>query len=324
MAAPPSIKIKRPASVLVSDFFEQNQESLRLRLAGSDAGLSRRILEPSVNRPGLALSGFFTYFAYKRVQVIGNSELSFLAGLKPELARTRFSQLCSQDIPCIVVARGRSIPPELVEIANAAGITILHTSMVTMKFLNAATIRLEWMFAPTTLVHGCLVDVQGIGVLVQGDSGSGKSEAVIGLLQRGASLVADDVVRLRLIEEREVMGSAPDTTRSMIEIRGLGILNVAALFGVGSVRMNKRVDLVVRLVTGQATNDLERIGAAEHTEPLMGLPVATVELPVAPGRDVAGLIELAALNYKLRAFGYNSAVDFDQRLLKKIADGQLS
>lgn len=323
MAAPPPVKIKRPASVLVNDFFEQNQESLRLRLAGSDAGLGRRILEPSVNRPGLALSGFFTYFAYKRVQVIGNSELSFLAGLKPELARQRFSQLCSQDIPCIVVARGRSIPPDMIEIANEAGISILHTSMVTMKFLNAATIRLEWMFAPTTLLHGCLVDVQGIGVLVQGDSGSGKSEAVIGLLQRGASLVADDVVRLRLIEEREVVGSAPDTTRSMIEIRGLGILNVAALFGVGSVRMSKRVDLVVRLVTGQAANDMERVGAADRAEPLMGLPVATVELPVAPGRDVAGLIELAALNYKLRAYGYNSAVDFDQRLLKKIADGQL-
>ena len=323
MASGPPVRIKRPASVLVSDFFEQNQEGLRLRLAGSDVGMSRRILEPSVNRPGLALSGFFTYFAYKRVQVVGNSELSFLAGLKPELARARFSQLCSQDIPCIVVARGRSIPGEMVEIANEAGISLLHTSMVTMKFLNAATIRLEWMFAPTTLVHGCLVDVQGIGVLVQGDSGSGKSEAVIGLLQRGASLVADDVVRLRLIEEREVVGSAPDTTRSMIEIRGLGILNVAALFGVGSVRMNKRVDLVVRLVTGQATNDLERVGAGERTEPVMGLPISTVELPVAPGRDVAGLIELAALNYKLRAFGYNSAVDFDQRLLKKIADGPL-
>lgn len=317
------VKIKRPAAVSVRDFFEQHEAALKLRLVGSDEGLARRILEPSVNRPGLALSGFFTYFAYKRIQVIGNSEISFLQGLKPELARTRFSQLCSQDIPCIVVARGRAIPGDLVEIANEAGISILHTNMVTMKFLNAATIKLEWMFAPTSLVHGCLVDVQGIGVMVQGDSGSGKSEAVIGLLQRGGSLVADDVVRLRLIEDREVVGTAPDTTRSMIEIRGLGILNVAALFGVGSVRMSKRVDMVVRLVTGQATNDLERVGMGERQEPLMGLPVTTVDLPVAPGRDVAGLIELAALNYKLRAFGYNSAVDFDQRLLKKIADGQL-
>jgi HPr kinase/phosphorylase len=322
MAGPPPVRIKRPASVLVRDFFESNEESLKLRLVGSDAGLSRRIIEPSVNRPGLALSGFFTYFAYKRVQVIGNSELSFLQGLEPSLARTRFSQLCSQDIPCIVVARGRMIGADLVEIANEAGISILHTSMITMKFLNAATIKLEWLFAPTCLVHGCLVDVQGVGVLVQGDSGSGKSEAVIGLLQRGASLVADDVVRLRMVEEREIVGTAPDTTRNMIEIRGLGILNVAALFGVGAVRMSKRVDLVVKLVTGQAVADMERVGVCDRRDPLMGLPVSTVDIPVAPGRDVAGLIELAALNHKLRAFGYNSAVDFDQRLLKKIADRQ--
>lgn len=309
--------------MLVREFFEQNEKQLKLRLVGSDEGLARRIMEPSVNRPGLALSGFFTYFAYKRIQVIGNSELSFLQGLKPELARQRISQLCSQDIPCIVVARGRSVPEDLVEIANSTGISILQTSMVTMKFLNTATIRLDWLFAPTTTVHGCLVDVQGIGVLIQGDSGCGKSESVIGLLQRGASLVADDVVRLRLIEEREIVGTAPETTRNMIEIRGLGILNVAALFGVGSVRLSKRIDLIVRLVTGQATVDLERVGMGERQEPLIGLPVSTVELPVAPGRDVAGLIELAALNYKLRVFGYNSAVDFDQRLLKKIADGQL-
>ena len=323
MPGGPPIKIKRPASASVRDFFEQNEEGLKLRLVGSDVGFSRKIIEPSVNRPGLALSGFFTYFAYKRVQVIGNSEMSFLHGLQPELMKERFRQLCAQDIPCIVVARGRFIPSDLVQIANEAGISILHTSMVTMKFLNAATIRLEWMFAPTTLVHGCLVDVQGIGVLVQGDSGSGKSEAVIGLLQRGASLVADDVVRLRLFEDRELVGTSPEQTRNMIEIRGLGILNVAALFGVGSVRLSKRVDLVVRLVTGQATADLERVGAGESKEPLMGLPVTTVDLPVAPGRDVASLIELAALKFKLRGFVYTSAVDFDQRFLKKIADGQL-
>ncbi|MCB1226423.1 MAG: HPr(Ser) kinase/phosphatase [Verrucomicrobiales bacterium] len=319
----PPVKIKRPASVLVRDFFEHNQEDLKLRMVGTDDGLSRRILEPSVNRPGLALSGFFTYFAYKRVQVIGNSELSFLGGLKPELARQRFSQLCSQDIPCIVLARGRMIPQDLIEIANEAGITVMQTSMITMKFINQATIKLDYHFAPMTLIHACLVDVQGIGVLVQGDSGTGKSEAVIGLLQRGCSLVADDVVRLRLIEERDVVGSAPETTQNMIEIRGLGILNVAALFGVGAVRLTKRVDLVVRLRAGIETSELERVGMGERKVPLMGIDTPTVEIPVAPGRDVASLIELAALNYKLKAFGYNSAVDFDQRLLKKMADRQL-
>ena len=290
---------------------------------GSDAGYTRKINEPSVNRPGLALSGFFTYFAYKRVQVIGNSEHSFLEGLDPKLRAARFSQLCSWDIPCIVVARGHRIEDDLIEIANSAGISVFQTSMMTMKFLNAATIKLEWAFAPTLLVHGCLVDVQGLGVLIQGDSGCGKSESVIGLLQRGASLVADDAVRLRLIEDREVIGSAPDITRGMIEIRGLGILNVAALFGVSAVRLSKRLDLIVELVRGAKTEDLERVGDNSETREIMGLKIGRVSLPVEPGRDVAGLIELAAINFKLRTFGYNSAIEFDQRLLKKMTDDQL-
>jgi HPr kinase/phosphorylase len=160
-------------------------------------------------------------------------------------------------------------------------------------------------------------------VLIQGESGSGKSESVIGLLQRGASLVADDAVRLRRVEDREIVGSAPEITRNMIEIRGLGILNIAALFGVGAVRLSKRLDLIVSLVQIQDSAELERVGMGETQEDVMGLPIVKVQLPVAPGRDVAGLIELAALNYKLRLFGYNSAVEFDQRLLKKMADDQL-
>lgn len=320
---PPPPKVKRPSSVTVGEFFQLNEKALKLRLIGSDVGFTRKISEPSVNRPGLALSGFFTYFAYKRVQVIGNSEHSFLEGLEPRLRAARFSQLCSWDIPCIIVARGHRISDDLVEIANAAGISIFQTSMVTMKFLNVATIKLEWTFAPSLLVHGCMVDVQGIGVLIQGDSGCGKSESVIGLLQRGGSLVADDAVRLRLVEDREIIGSAPDLTRGMIEIRGLGILNVAALFGVGAVRLSKRLDFIVELVRGSRTEDLERVGVTTDTREVMGLKVERVALPVEPGRDVAGLIELAAMNYKLRAFGHNSAVEFDQRLLKKMSDDQL-
>jgi HPr kinase/phosphorylase len=168
-----------------------------------------------------------------------------------------------------------------------------------------------------------MVDVQGIGTLIQGKSGCGKSESVIGLLQRGASLVADDAVRMRLIEDREIVASAPEITRNMIEIRGLGILNVAALFGVGAVRLSKRLDLMVNLVHVAESEELERVGAAQQSVDIMGLPIAKVDIPVAPGRDVAGLIELAALNYKLRTFGYNSAVEFDQSLLKKMADDQL-
>jgi len=319
----PTQRVKKPSSITVGDFFQTNREELRLRLIGKDVGFARKISEPSVNRPGLLLAGFDTYFAYKRVQVFGNSEHSYLEGLEPSLRASRFSKLCTQEIPCIVIARGHRIEDELVEIANAAGISVFQTSMATMKFLNAATIRLEWAFSSSQSLHGCMVDVQGIGVLVEGESGSGKSESVIGLLQRGAALVADDVVKLRVVEDREIIATAPENLRGMIEIRGLGVLNVTALFGVGALRLSKRLDLIVTLVHGQKTEDLERVGTSTAVREVMGLEIAHVTLPLAPGRDVAGLIELAAMNYKLRAFGYNSAVEFDQRLLQKITNNQL-
>jgi HPr kinase/phosphorylase len=322
MAGGPPVKIKRPASVLVKDFFDQNQELLKLRLVGSDEGLSRRIMEPSVNRPGLALNGFFTYFAYKRIQVIGNSEISFLQGLEPSLARTRISQLCSQDIPCVVVARGRSIPPDLVEIANEAGISILQTSMVTMKFLNAATIRLEWMFAPTCLVHGCLVDVQGIGVMVQGDSGSGKSEAVIGLLQRGASLVADDVVELYHITPQTLEARCPEMLKDFLEVRGLGMLNIRTIFGETAVRTRKNLKLIVQLerpVQGQVPG-LERLPLHATTDEIMGVAIRKVQLPVAAGRNLAVLVEAAVRNYVLQLRGIDSTQDFIRRQEQHLGD----
>jgi HPr kinase/phosphorylase len=307
----------------VGDFYLHEREPLRMKLVGEDAGMKRRIQEPSVNRPGLALAGFFDYFAYKRVQVLGNSELSYLDELSKATRAQRLASLCGWDIPCIIIARGRTVPEDLVPIANKAGICVFQSSMVTMKFINLATMRLDWAFSPTTVMHGSMVDVQGIGVLIMGPSGSGKSESVIGLLQRGASLVADDAVRLRLNEDREVVGTAPELTRSKIEVRGLGILDVARLFGVGSVRLSKRLDLIVHLKVGCELHELERVGGELRMEEVLGLDVPSVDLPVAPGRDISGLIELAALNHKLKAFGYDSAGDFKETLLKKIADDQL-
>jgi len=316
-------KVKRPTFITVGEFFENNREALKLRLMNSDQGYSRKISEPSVNRPGLALSGFFSYFAYKRVQVVGNSEVSYLHSLEPAVAKDRFTQLCSWEIPCLVVAREKKLPPGLIPIADAAGISIFQTSMVTMKFLNSATIRLDWAFAPTTTIHGCLVDVQGVGALILGPSGSGKSESVLGLLERGASLVADDLVLFRLIEEREIQGTSPELGRNMIEVRGIGLLNVAAIFGVGCVRLNKRLDIVIQLVPDADLSEMERFDTSSHTVEIFGLPIPLLRVPVIPGRDLAGLIEIAALNHKLHTFGYHSAVEFNQRLLKKMANDQL-
>ena len=316
-------KVKRPSHITVGEFFENNRETLKMRLMNSEKGLARKVLEPSVNRPGLALSGFLSYFAYKRVQVMGNSEVSYLNSLEPRVAQERFIKLCSWEIPCIVVAREKKLPQELLNIADEAGISVFQTSMVTMKFLNLATIRLDWSFAPTTKIHGCLVDVQGVGVLITGESGIGKSESVLGLLGRGASLVADDSVQFRLIEEREIIGTAPEIGRSMIEVRGIGLLNVAAIFGVGAVRVSKRLDLVVKLVPNADLGELERFDAGAHFVNILSKEIPVLQVPVVAGLDLAGLIDIAALNFKLRTFGYNSAVEFNQRLLKKMADDQL-
>ena len=196
--------------------------------------------------------------------------------------------------------------------------------MVTMNFINAATVRLEWDFAPTSTEHGCMVDVMGIGILIRGESGSGKSETVLALLRRGASLVADDMVRIRNIEGRELIGTSPELGRSHMEVRGLGIIDVAALFGVGTFRTEKRLDLIVTLRPAEELNELDRVGLDKKHHKLLGMQIPHVELPVAPGRDMAQLIEVAALDQKLKSLGHDTAVEFNKKLLKKMADQRKS
>jgi HPr kinase/phosphorylase len=223
-----------------------------------------------------------------------------------------------------VVSRGQELPEQLLKIANEAGISVFQTSMVTMNYINAATVRLDWEFAPTTSLHGCMVDVMGIGILLQGESGTGKSETVLGLLRRGASLVADDMVKLRNIEDRELIATAPELGRSYMEVRGLGIINVAALFGVGTFRTEKRLDLVITLKRDSAMNEMERVAVAGQKIEILGIEVPHIQLPVAAGRDMAQLIEVAALDQKLRVLGHDSAVEFNKKLLKRMHDERKS
>lgn len=295
-----------------------------MRLIGEDCGFEREILEPTINRPGLALAGFFSYFAFMRIQVIGKAERSYIRSLKPDDRKKRFREFVKRKIPCIVISRGETLSEDMLEIANEHGISVFRTTMVTMNFINAATINLEWDFAPTQSVHGCMVDAMGIGIFIRGDSGTGKSECVLSLLRRGASLVADDTVIFRNIEGRELIGAAKEIGRSHMEVRGLGIINVGALFGVGSIRLEKKLDLVVTLKREEDINSLERVGVDQRKYQLLGLKVPEVEIPVAAGRDLAQLIEVAALDQKLRSFGYNSAVEFNKKLLKIMRDRRIN
>ncbi len=314
----PPQRVKTVASISVGEFYKNHASGLNLSLLGQEVGFDRPISEPAMNRPGLALAGFFSYFAPKRVQVLGNSELSYLKKLPDALRSDRFRRMCDRDIPCIVVARGAGIGDDLHSVANDHNIPIFGTSMVTMNFLNAATIRLEQDFAPSVTVHGCMVDMRGIGILIIGRSGSGKSETAIGLIERGASLVADDMVSIKYVGG-DLVASSPALSRGYMEIRGIGIINIANLYGLTSIRPDKRLDLVVLLKPGADLNEVDRCGMQQNTYEILGQQVVQVEVPVGPGRDTARMVSIAALDQQLRSLGYNMADEFNQRLISHMS-----
>ncbi len=311
-------RVKTVASISVEKFFDAHATALGLTLLSEKIGFDRLISEPAMNRPGLALAGFFSYFAKKRVQVLGNSELSYLKTLPEVMRMDRFRRMCDREIPCIVVARGSALDGNLMAVTKEHNIPVFGTSQVTMNFLNAATIRLEHEFAPSVTLHGCMVDMRGVGVLIVGKSGSGKSETAIGLLERGASLVADDMVRIKYVGG-DLVATAPDLSRGYMEIRGIGIVNVANLYGLASIRPDKRLDLVITLKPQADLNEVDRIGLQQKTYEILGQQVVHVEIPVGPGRDTARMVTIAALDQQLRRLGYNMADEFNQRLLSHMA-----
>ena len=302
-------------TISIGDFFARHSESLHMSLSGPDAGFERRIREPTINRPGLALAGFYSYFAEKRIQVLGSAELSYLRSLSAVEMKDRCRTLCERPIPGLVVSRGFKVPAQLQEAAEAAGVVLFRTSMVTMKFMNAATLALEFDFAPQKSEYGSMVDILGVGTLIRGSSGIGKSECVLGLVERGHSLVSDDMTRFRAIENRELVGTSPDLTRHHMEIRGLGVINVMSIFGIGSVRTEKRLDLIVTLKDWEELDDVDRIGLDQEYFEILDILIPHITIPVRVGRDLARLVEVAALDQKLKSMGQNSAKDFNERLI---------
>jgi HPr kinase/phosphorylase len=303
-------------TLTVGEFYSRHSESLQMKVLTDDqVGFSRRIKEPTVNRPGLALCGFFSYFADKRIQVLGSAELSYLKSLSGKEVRQRCAAMCERNIPCVIVARHHRVPDELLAVAKDNSLAVFTTPMVTMRFINSATLALEFDFAPRKSEYGSMVDIQGMGVMIRGSSGIGKSECVIGLIERGYSLVSDDITHFRAIEGRNLMGSSSELTRGYMEVRGLGVINVTAMFGIGSVRFEKRLDLVVTLKEWGEIEEIDRTGLENEYFEILDLFVPHVTIPVRPGRDLARLIEVAAFDQKLKSVGHNSAVEFNERLL---------
>lgn len=309
-------EIPKARPISVGMFVSRHAKALDLEPVAGQDGLDRLIREPTVNRPGLALSGFYTYFAEKRMQVIGSAELSYLNSLGPRVREARLRQFFESPIPCLIIARHAKPPASVVQLAEEAGIPVFRTPMITMKFINAATIALESEFAPRRSEHGSMVDILGIGTLIRGDSGIGKSECVLSLLERGYSLVSDDITRLRSVEGRRLIGTSAELTRFHMEVRGLGIINVASVFGVRSIRVEKTLDLVVTLKDWQEMEEVDRHGLERQFYKILGISVPHVVIPVRVGRDVGRLVEVAALDQKLKSLGTNSALEFNERLIK--------
>jgi HPr kinase/phosphorylase len=308
-------------SVTVEQFFKAHGTALQMRLVAGEENLKRVIREPTVNRPGLALSGFTRYFAHKRIQAVGNAEVHFLRSLAREERERHCADLFTFKIPCFVFSRNLRPDQEFLDAAARARVPVFQTPLVTMKFINAATFALETMFAPRGTELGSMVDILGVGVLIRGESGIGKSEAVLALIERGYSLVADDVTRVTLQDGREVIGTSSELTRSHMEIRGIGIINVAAMFGVKSIRQEKRLDLVVTLKAWSDVGEVDRIGIEQEFVKVLGVDIPHIIIPVRPGRDLARLVEVAAFQTKLKLSGHNAAQELNDRLIAHMSPG---
>ncbi len=306
-------------TVTVERFYTAQSSALELNLIAGASGLKRVIREPTVNRPGLVLSGFTRYFAFKRIQVIGNAEAYFLKSLSAEERAQRCETFFSHKIPCVVFSRSLHPDKLFLKAAERAEVPIFRCPLVTMKFINLATLALEMMFAPRGTEMGSMVDILGVGVIIRGESGIGKSESVLALIERGYSLVADDVTKVVLVDGREVMGTSAEVTRNHMEVRGIGIINVAAMFGVKSIRQEKRVDLVITLKSWNEVADVDRLGMEQETVKVLGIDIPHITIPVRPGRDLARLIEVAAFQTKLKSSGYNPAKELNERLISRMA-----
>ncbi len=305
-------------TVTVEKFFKDHAEVLGLRLISSNAGMGRRIVEGTVNRPGLVLAGFNKYFASKRIQVFGSSENAYLSSLSQRMLRARIRNIFRSSIPCAIFARSLTPPPIVLEEAENFQIPVFKSPLVTMRLVNRATIFLESDFAPTMTEQGSMVDILGIGVLLRGSSGIGKSECVLSLVERGYSLVSDDVTKIRLMNGFELMGTSPELSRNHMEVRGIGIINVASMFGVGAIRIEKLINIVVTLAEWDKVDDVDRLGLDRQFYDILGVKVPHVILPVRTGRDLARLVEVAALDQQLKGMGYNTALEFNRRLIQNM------
>ena len=290
------------------------KDQFNLSLVSGEEGIGRHISLSDISRPGIEIAGYFTHYPSDRIQLLGKTEISFLGLLEPEEKQDRMMKLCALDTPVIIIAHDMEVPEELIFASNEKSVPVLTTKMPTTRFSSKLTNFLESKLAPTTAVHGVLVDIYGVGVLITGKSGVGKSETALELVKRGHRLVADDCVEIRQEGENILVGSAPKLIEHLLEIRGLGIIDIMTLFGASAIRSYKRITLIIELEIWDEKKPYDRLGIEEEKMEIIDTPITKLTVPVRPGRNLAVIIEVAAMNHRLKRMGVNAAEDFAKRL----------
>lgn len=304
----------RKRSITVGFLFEATHERFKLQKLNGENGFANEIKEKNLHRPGLALAGYVGLFTFDRVQIMGNTEIRYLNSLDPAQRRAAFTTLLEFQIPCIVLTNGNTIEDGLLEAASVKNIPVFATQFSTTKISYFLADFLDDQFAPQMMVHGSLVDVYGVGVLLTGRSGIGKSEIALDLVERGHRLAADDVVMITRKGEGILIGAGTDLVKHFMEVRGLGLIDVRSMFGIRAIRYQKRVEIVIELEEWKPNEDYTRTGLDDLTVTLLEVDIPLVKLPIFPGKNVTVITEVISLNYLLKHYGYDAAKVFAKRL----------
>jgi len=303
--------------ISVKEFYELKKKDLSLTLMTHPNTMQRDITTSFLNRPGLALTGYFERFDYHRIQVLGETEISYLQSLDEEVLYNNIKETLVYDIPAIIITKGLSIPKQIEFLANEMKIPIFSSRLTTDKLFNSLRLYLQSVFADSKTIHGTLVDVFGVGILLTGKSGIGKSECALELVERGQRLITDDVVKITKKEDI-LVGSASNNYGHFMEVRGIGLIDVAKMFGIQAVRLKKRIDVQVELMPWKDNMDYERIGLSNNFVDVLGNKIPIIYLPISPGKNVAVIIEVVAMNHISKLFGYDAAKEYTNKLQEEL------
>lgn len=313
--------VKKKTHISAQFLIDQLQDSIKLEVKACAAGtacLQRNITEADLHRPGLALAGYTNLFTWHRVQILGNTECEYLSNLSEEDQKTAFNNVIQFDIPLIFVTHGNSLPDSLLTLAENRGVPVFTTEVETIKFMSLLQDFLEDQFALQTVVHGAMVDVYGIGLLISGKAGIGKSEIALDLIERGHRLVADDVVTLTK-KNNVLISAATEMNKHFMEVRGLGIIDIMSMFGIRAIRYQKRLEVVVDLYLWDEISHVDRTGLEKETIKILDVDIPIIRLPITPGKNITVIAEVIAMNHLLNHYGYDAARAFQERVKTRIA-----